>query len=151
MQIETIKDVLAWTRELHRYLQKCIHHCSEKSKSDRQMMLLNYLAEHENTLCDVIEKLEASSDDKALNTWCIEYVDKRPISPHGECEGSFSEMKVDEIMAEVFHMHNQVIELYRYLYSRAGASSPKGLLGALLELEQNESIQIALETGRLKD
>ena len=151
MQVETIRDVLEWTRKLHRYLKECMQHCADTSENEREAMLLNYLAEHEKRLAEVINKFEESSNDKALNTWCYEYVDKKPISPHGKCEGPFSEMKVGEIIEEIFHMHDQVIDLYRYLYSRAGSSSPKELLGALLELEKNESMLIAQNTGRLKD
>ena len=47
MQIETLKDVLHWTREFHQHLSQCLSHCADKNTDERARMILAYLSNHE--------------------------------------------------------------------------------------------------------
>ena len=49
MQIETLKDVLHWTKEFHQHLNQCLSHCADKNTDERARMILAYLSEHEKT------------------------------------------------------------------------------------------------------
>ena len=78
MQIETLKDVLHWTREFHQHLSQCLSHCADKNMDERARMILAYLSDHEKALTKVVSGFETSGDEHALNTWCYEYVAKHP-------------------------------------------------------------------------
>ena len=86
MQIETLKDVLHWTKEFHQHLSQCLSHCADKHADERAKMMLEYLSEHEKTLTDVIGGFEKSGDENALNTWCYEYASHHPITLHAHCD-----------------------------------------------------------------
>ena len=72
MQIETLKDVLHWTREFHQHLSQCLSHCADKNTDERARMILAYLSDHEKSLTKVVNGFETSGDEHALNTWCME-------------------------------------------------------------------------------
>jgi len=151
MQVETLKDVLEWTREFHQHLANCMHHCADQNESKRAKLLLNYLADHEQKLVEVLDGLKKTADAKALNTWCLEYLDKNPIVRHELCDKPFAQMNADEIITEITHQHEQVIELYRYLRGRDVAPSYRELLGQLLSLEEHEAMRMSQAANRLHD
>jgi hypothetical protein len=151
MQVETLRDVLHWTREFHQYLANCLQHCVDKNESERAKLLLNYLGEHEQKLVNVVEGFENTANESILNTWCYEYFDKHPIKSHKQCEGQFSQLESTEIITEITKLHMEVIDLYRYLQDRAEPPSSKELLGQLAELEKHEAMRMIHSANRLED
>lgn len=151
MQVETLKDVLHWTREFHQHLSQCLSHCADKNTDERARMILGYLSDHEKTLSQLVSGFEKSGDEHALNTWCYEYVNKHPIVQHAHCDAPFADLDATQIMAVIVDQHQQVIELYRYLASRADIPSARELLEALRSLEENEMMRMAQSTNRFGD
>jgi len=151
MQIETLRDVLHWTREFHQYLADYLQHSVEKNESERARMLLQYLGEHEQKLVNVLEGFEKTASESALNTWCYEYLDKYPIHRQVSYEGSFSQLEPADIISEIVSQHQKVIEFYRYLYSRAETTSSQELLANLTELEKHEAMRMVHSANRLQD
>lgn len=151
MQVETLRDVLKWTREFHQHLADCMQHCADQNESERAKLLLEYLAEHEQTLVGVLEGFSNTADENALDTWCYEYLDKHPIIRHEMCDKPYAEMHAGEIITEISHQHGQVIELYRYLRNRAETVTTQELLDQLLSLEQHEIMCMAQSANRLED
>jgi len=151
MQIETLKDVLNWTRDFHQHLASCLHHCTNQHQTERAQLLLEYLAEHEQKLVAVLDGFTQSASVNALNTWCYEYLDKHPIVRHAQCDQPFAQMNTEEIISEIAGQHGQVIDLYRYLQSRAETASAQDLLAQLLALEEHEVMRMAQSTNRLED
>lgn len=151
MQIETLKDVLHWTREFHQHLSQCLSHCAGKNTDERARMILAYLSDHEKALSQVISGFEASGDEQVLNTWCYEYVNKHPIVRHVHCDAAFADLDATQIMAVIVDQHQQVIELYRYLASRADIPSASELLEALRSLEEHEMMRMAQSANRFGD
>jgi len=151
MQVETLKDVLNWSREFHQHLASCMHHCADQNESERAKLLLDYLADHEQKLVVVLDGFKKTADVKALNTWCLEYLDKHPIIRHEKCDKPFAQMNADEIITEITHQHGQVIELYRYLRGRDAAPSYRELLDQLLSLEEHEAMRMTQAANRLHD
>jgi len=151
MQVETLKDVLNWTREFHQHLANCMHHCASQNESKRAKLLLDYLADHEQKLVEVLDGYLETADAKALNTWCLEYLDKNPIVRHELCDKPFAQMNADEIITEITHQHEQVIELYRYLRGRDAAPSYRELLDQLLSLEEHEAMRMSKAAKHLDD
>lgn len=151
MKIETLRDVLHWTTEFHQHLSSCLRHCSDKNESERAKMLLVYLAGHESELASVVSNFEKTGNTNALNTWCYEYIDKHPIIHHEHCNTPFAKLNATEIMEVIVDQHQQVIELYRYLFSRADIPSAKELLENLKSLEEHESMLMSQGANRLSD
>ena len=151
MQVETLRDVLHWTEEFHRCLADCLDKCVNRTDSERVTMLLKYLKDHEQKLVDVIEAFEKSTNETILNTWCYEFFDKHPIIRHQKFECSFQELEPNAIISEITNLHQQVIELYRYLQSRAEPESSQEVLAQLSELEKHEAMRMVHSAHRLED
>lgn len=151
MQVETLRDVLHWTKEFHQHLGQCLSHCADKSADERARMLLAYLSDHEKALTQVVSGFETSGDEHALNTWCYEYVNKHPIVRHAHCDALFADLDATQVMAVIVDQHQQVIELYRDLASRGGISSATELLESLRGLEEHEMKRMVQSVNRFGD
>lgn len=151
MQIETLKDVLHWTQEFHQHLSQCLSHCAVNNTDERAQMMLSYLSDHEKTLSKIVCGFEESGNENALNTWCYEYVHHHPITRHVHCESPFAELDAAQIMDVVVDQHQQVIELYRYLASRADIPSAEELMESLRSLEEHEMMRMAQSANRFGD
>tara|TARA_R110002095_G_scaffold182796_3_gene159995 strand:- start:282 stop:740 length:459 start_codon:yes stop_codon:yes gene_type:complete len=151
MNVKNLKDVINWTRESHLYLASCMQHCVDQNENARAKLLLDYLADHEQKLVKVLDGFQETASTNALNTWCIEYLDKHLTERHGKCEKVFAQMNTEEIIAETLSQHEQVIDLYRYLHSRADIPEAIELLSQLLELEEHEAMRMSHSANRLQD
>jgi hypothetical protein len=151
MEIETLKDVLQWTKDYHQKLADCMQHCADEQHSERSKLLLQYLAKHEHKLATVIEGFQTTGNEHALNTWCYEYFDKSPIDVHRQCDKPFAQMSTQEIIAAIEDMHQQLVFLYRYLSGRADIPSAIELLEQLTALEEHEAMQMVHAGNRLED
>ena len=151
MQVETIKDVLHWTKEFHQHLSECLSSSVEKNTDERAKMLLAYLSDHEKNLAKVIHGFETSGNESALNTWCYEFVNKHPIIQNVHCDSLFADLDTAQIMEVIVDQHQQVIELYSYLFSRAEVPSAKELLDNLRSLEKHEAMRMSQSANRLND
>lgn len=150
MQIETLKDVLHWTKEFHQQLAHNLAENGKSNDSDRAKMLLDYLDQHETKLAQTIAKFEETGDQNALNTWCYEFLDKHPITQHQQPDILLENLSSSEITTAIAKQHQQIIELYRYLHNRAETASAKELLENLLALEKHEVMQMVQNANRLE-
>ncbi len=151
MQVETLRDVLHWTKGFHQHLSQCLSHCAENNINERARMILAYLSDHEKHLTDVVNGFEKSGEEHALNTWFYEYVQKHPIVQHVHCDKPFAELDATQIMAVIVEQHQQVIELYRDLASRADIPSSRELLEGLSSLEEHEMMRMSQSANRFED
>ncbi len=151
MQVETLKDVLQWTQDYHQCLADCLQHCVDKNESERAKLLLSYLSDHEEKLVDALARFEKETEPRVLNTWCYEFLDKHPIKCDVTCEEGFSQMTPAEIISETTRLHQEVIELYRYLQERSDLPSSTETLTQLVELEKHEAMRMVHGANRLED
>lgn len=151
MKIETLKNVLHWTAEFHRHLSEKMSQCATENESQRAVMLLDYLAMHEKKLSHVISQFEKTSSAGALSTWCYEFVEKSPALQKEYVDASFEELNAMQIMSVIVELHQQIIEFYRYLLSRADSTSAQELLQQLCALEEHEVMQMSHSANRLSD
>lgn len=151
MQIETLRDVLLWTKEFHQHLSQCLSQCVDKNTDERARMILAYLSDHEESLTKVVNGFETTGSEHALNTWCYEYVNKQPIVQHAHCDAPFSELDSEQIIEIIVNQHQQVIELYRFLASRADIPSAREMLTSLRLLEEHEMMRMVQSTNRFED
>lgn len=151
MQIETLKDVLHWTKKYHQQLSQCLSHCADKNTDERARMVLTYLSDHEESLTKIVNGFETTGNEQALNTWCYEFVNKQPIVQHVHCDAPFSGLNAEQIVEVIVDQHQQIIELYRYLASRADIPSAQELLASLRSLEEHEMMRMVQSTNRFGD
>ncbi|WP_231870802.1 ATPase [Marinomonas aquimarina] len=114
-------------------------------------MVLNYLSEHEQQLTKVIQGFELKGEEKVLNTWCYEYVQKYPITQSKHCDEPFASLNAQQIMDLIIDQHQQVVELYRYLASRAETTSTMEMLSALSSMEEHEIKRMVQSSNRFSD
>lgn len=150
MQAETLRDVMDWTRQLHGALADGLDSSVAHSQGERARMLLEYLAEHERRLQEVVSLSEEDASVKALNTWCYDYFENAPVTP-AQARRDLSQAGMDEIAAVVIERHEMLIGLYRYLLGRAETDTPRELVEGLLSLEENEAMLMAREIRMAED
>ncbi len=151
MKVETLKDVLEWTKSTHRNLSQCLALCSEHHDSERVRMLLNYLSGHENVLITVLQGFIDESSSKVLSTWCLEYLDRQPIITPQNLEAAFTSQNIQDIITAVVAQHDQIISLYKHLHSRAEIPSVLELTKQLVELEEHHAMQLVQGFNRMAD
>lgn len=151
MAAQTLNDILNRTQEFHNGLAKSLEESVDEIENERAQLLLDYLREHEQKLAHALHVMQDSADLKQLNTWFYEYTQKHNVIRAKQEHKPFSQMNSREIMAEVMDEHDQIIELYRYLYGRAGTSPAQELLQELIQLEQSETMLMAQEGNRAED
>lgn len=151
MQIETLKDILHWTKGFHQHLSQCLSHCAKKNTNERAKMILTYLADHESSLVRTINSFETSDSKHALNTWCYEYVNKQPIVQNNYCDSPFAELDAAQIMEVIVDQHQQVIQLYRDLASQAVILSAQEMLASLRSVEEHEMMRMVQSVNRFSD
>ena len=151
MQIETVRDVLNWTVLFHKNLKESLKRSSEQNKEEGARMILSYLSDHEEGLESIVKGLENAVDEKALNTWCFDYIEKHSIIERVDCNSLFEELDISDILEKIVNHHNQVIELYIHIYSRVDIESAKTLLDTIKDIEENEIKRIVQSINRFSD
>lgn len=149
MKVETLRNLIEWTRQSHKRLSECFKDCSSEQEETRAQWLLKYLSDHEKDLEQTVARFESEADPKALHTWVDDYVKRTPIDPQQTCSAPYASMNVEEITAAVFDMHNQIIDLYRYLVGRADTAEARSLVEDLLSLEEHETMLLAQQKSRV--
>jgi hypothetical protein len=148
MAAQTLNDVLSRTREFHSRLSECLGRSSDRTDNTRAELLLDYLQDHEQKLSRALEVMQNSADHKQLDTWFYEFTQKHNVIRTSQENKAYAEMDVDDIMAAVTDQHKQIIELYRYLYGRAGTSPARELLKQLIDLEEHEAMRLSQQGSR---
>jgi rubrerythrin len=141
MDIKTFGQLIDWTRDLHSHLASCLSHCATKHEEERARALLGYLAAHESEIERIVNEFEHQGDKKALETRVYDYLSHNPIKTHRTCDEPYA--KLD--------FHDQIIDLYKTLIGKAEIPEAKELFESLLAMEENESMRLARQVGRMQD
>jgi hypothetical protein len=151
MRVESFRDLLDWTSGYHQMLSHCFHHAASNHADNRSAMLLDYLADKEHKLASMVQQFKQLAVNKALNTWCTEYLDKHPLMVDAVCNDAFNSMPASDIIAEVENQHQQIIQLYQNLYDRSQMSELQQLLSDVADMEKSEAKQMMQGANRLED
>ncbi len=138
MALKTLGEIVSWTRDFHQHLSECMQHCQNENENARAQMLLTYLSAHEARLSEVVSGFEKLGRHKVLQTWTNEYLALHPIVARKLCNEPYAKMLSDDIVDEILGQHEGVIELYRFLETRADTKSTQKLMKSLRELEESE-------------
>lgn len=145
MKVETLQDLIDWTRQTHEHLAQCLKNSKAGQRESEANELLRYLADHEEALARAVAQSQKEADPEALKTWVRDYVEETPIDPHQACLAPYEEMGADELITSIVEVHNQVIDLYRYLFKRADTPEARSLAENLLSLEEHAAMLLAEE------
>ena len=151
MQVETLGDVLDWTRAVHQNLARGLAQCASTSGSERVRMLTDYFVTHERELARVVALSKQDASLKALNTWMYDYFENAPLTLDDLSEKEFDGETTAGLIDEVMTLHEQVIDLYKYLRGRAEVPSTATLVDSLLDLEEHETMLMFHQAQRMED
>ncbi|WP_022963917.1 hypothetical protein [Halopseudomonas pelagia] len=149
MQAETYEELIEWTGALHRNLAERLEQGMTGESGEKAKWLLEYLADHERKLNDVVSKIKQHGDAGALHTWLYEHLsEKLPADKRQTL--SFVGLGFEEISEEIFAIHNQLIELYRSAAGRAPTPEVRELMEELLALEEHETLLLAKQIDSVR-
>jgi hypothetical protein len=149
--VHTLNDMLSRTREFHRRLAKGLEESAKISTDERVTLLLGYIYGQEERVSRALQVIQDSAEKSQLETWFYEFSQKHNVIRRDREHKPFSEMTTDEILAEVGEEHNEIVELYRYLYGRAGTTPATELLRELVDLEEYETMRLMQEASRTNE
>ncbi len=151
MSINTVEELIDWSRNMHGQLATCLAQSSKAHKDERAGALLDYLASHERKLETMVAGFEQHADPRALHTWVYDFLSHKPIKTPYSCDGHYAQLDFEQICREVFDVHHQVMDLYRDLTARVDIPEAKELLRSLLEMEEHEVMRLSQQVGRMGD
>lgn len=151
MTVETVKDVLEWTRELHQKISDTYAETASEIGDERAAMLLKYIAEHEKTLADAIAKFEEHSSATLMDTWFQEHLEKNPFMQNFQAFSNFHPVDTTEIMKITVDAHQALIGMYKEFADLAKTSHLKDLFGNLADMEMGEMMRIVTSGERMSD
>lgn len=150
MNIERCEELIDWTSQAHTRLAKCMTEGASERSDSLAKMLLVYLAQHEQELTRTIARIKEHADPGALQVRLHDAVDGRTLALDLDSE-VYAQMSVDEISRDIFAIHNRIIDLYRSLENRPGLDRARGLLGEMLQLEEQETMRLAQQVNRMHE
>lgn len=151
MKPKTLDELLILTRKFYKKLEQNLRNSAESSDDELRSYLLEYIADHEKRLTDVVEKFEQESEKNALDTWFYEYTDRHKIIHSDPDDISFENKNAEEVQEVVMRVHNQLLDLYRHLLARAESHTVEETLQQLLDYQKSATEKIAYETGRANE
>ncbi|WP_339802418.1 ATPase [uncultured Marinobacter sp.] len=151
MEIKTFEDLIEWVRLLHSHLASSMKGSVAGNGNEQARALLTYLSDHEQELTRITREFERQADTKALQTRLYDYIEHKPINRGPTSDTHYATMSYDEICAEIFHFHDEVIALYKALASKAEIPEAKALMEELQEMEEHQAMRLATQTGSGRD
>ena len=150
MQTETYDYLLQWTTELHEIIAERLEQAIGPDTDQRTRWLMEYIAGHERELANTVRRYREQAGEAESRTWLYEHIGE-DVPPNARWELSFIGMNTDQISAQVFDLHNQLIEVYTSMSGRAPIPAAAELMENMLTLEQGATRRLAEQCGRLND
>lgn len=151
MEPKTMSDVLKLTQDWHHEISKHLQSNAGNTGLERNQLLLDYLSEHEEKLSKTLETFRQKADLRALDTWFYEYTDRHKVVHQDPRDIPFSRMSNDEITGKIGQLHNELVDLYRHLHSRAESDAARDVLAQLLNIEESKSKIISFGARRSQE
>lgn len=148
---KTMHELLLIIEKFHIDLAIHLGNSAELGASEREQLLLKYLAIHEQKQAIALAELHRHEAPGTLNTWFYTYTDRHPIIVRNPYETDFKSLNCDEISAIMCDTHNQLMDLYEHLHYRAECGSSRNMLEQLLIIEVNDARQIARDSARAQE
>ena len=151
MEIKTFEDLIDWVRDMHRFLARSMHESADSNTDEQASALLNYLADHEQELVRITDEFERQAERKTLQTRLYDYMKHKPVKVNDPADTHFASLGFEEICAEIFRFHDQVIDLYDSLAGKAEIPEAKDLMDSMKKMEENEAMRLARQVASTRD
>lgn len=151
MEIKTFEDLINWVRDMHGFLARSMQESAGSNANEQASALLTYLADHEQELVRITEEFERQADRKTLDTRLYDYMKHKPVKVNDPADTHFASLGFEEICAEIFRFHDQVIDLYDSLGGKAEIPEAKELVDSLKKMEENEAMRLARQVASTRD
>ena len=151
MRFKQIEDILTWIRQFHADLEIVYRGLKEKTDKERLAMLLDYLADHEHTLADAVDKYKEDASSTLLHTWFNQLPETDYQDKLTDLLQSFSCDNTSEVLSLAIDCHDLLIDLYKNLQSSNDTPSSKTLFQNLVDMEEHEKIRMVRDAARLED
>jgi hypothetical protein len=151
MEIETLRDVIHWAKKVHLQLSERLSESQEDAVDERAKLVLSYLSTYEKKLVKVIEGFEEKGNERALNTWCIEYITKFKRENGEFSNKSFGDLNAQEIISAVVEQHQYLLSLFKFLAMQSVTASTQELMEELISFEEHETMKMVQATNRFED
>ncbi|HDY99462.1 MAG TPA: hypothetical protein ENH72_13375 [Pseudomonas sabulinigri] len=152
MKAETYRELIEWTQHLHGQLASRMEAGAAATETtERMRWLLEYLADHERCMQQMVVRFEEQADINVLDSWVYDHFTNNPRTRALDAGQSFAGMSYEGICATVFDLHNDALDLYRYLEGRAETAAGRELMQDLLAMEQHETLRLAEQAQRVQE
>jgi hypothetical protein len=151
MPTETIKDILDWGRRLHEELATIYQSSSAESEDERTRLLLNYIADHENRLAEMIANFEKHDTTGRVDSWMRDYLEKNPFMAGMREVVKFNPMDGEEVLQATIDAHQKMIAMYRDLAQNAKSDRLETLFTSIADMESNELMRMVMTGERWSD
>jgi hypothetical protein len=151
MRFKQVEDILSWVVQFHADLELRYRELEEGDAKERVVMLLEYLADHQQILGGAIEKFKVDASSQLLNTW----FNQTPVVNYPEKLASLasrvSGASTSEVVLIAVECHDLLIQMYKALQRDSDMQSLKDLFQTLIDMEQHEKLRMVRDAGRLED
>lgn len=150
MTINTLKELIDWTRDRHGQMARCLSEAAENHNDEMTRGLLSYLAGHETDLARKVDEFEHLGTPLELATRDYDYLSHHASNTLVPCHDRLVTLEPQQISQEVLGFHNDIIGLYEGLARRVVVPDMQQLLQQLLEMEEVETRRMATQVGRME-
>lgn len=139
MSYSTVKDVLDYSQELHQHARNLYQQLRDQTQRDRVDMLLQLLAEHEDTLAESMKSLHEHTSQKVLSEW--HQFEPGSIAEALDGQQLHADISIDELVQMALKIDDYLISLYRQMVSEATSNESRQLFENLVQLEETEKMR----------
>jgi hypothetical protein len=153
MRYKTVRDILDWTAELHRQLGKLAEKAADDRDPDRERLKLvvDYLADHEAGLKQVILDFEKDIPEGVLSTWFDRAPDFDLPDLEAEAESLAHAGNIEQAVSRVVEFHDQIVGIYRNLAEQTNNEKIRDLFESLAALEEHDKLRLVRNAHQLRD
>lgn len=140
MSYSTVKDVLDYSQELHEHARNLYQQLRDQTQRERVDMMLQLLAEHEDTLAQSMKNMQDHASDRVLQEW-HQFEPGSVAEALDGCKECHPDMSVDDLVKMALKIDDYLISLYRQMASEATSSDSRQLFENLVQLEETEKVR----------
>ena len=140
MSYSTVKDVLDYSQHLHEHARNLYQQLRDQTQRERVDMMLQLLAEHEDTLAKSMQSMHEHTSQKVLTEW-HQFEPGSIAKALDGCKQCHPDLSVDELVEMALRIDDYLIALYRQMASEATSSESRQLFDSLVHLEETEKMR----------
>jgi rubrerythrin len=150
MRFEKMIDALDHVCLFHNSLSKYYQKMSKVSKSEKVKLLLDYMAENENTLAKTISDYQEQAPAGILNTW-FQYANDVNILKLPVFDKDDLMKEPEDVVGFSMKYSNELIELYTEMSGYSDNPALKEVFDNLADMQTQEKHKLSMNIDRLMD